>query len=171
VRVRVPAWAWLLGGGALLLVARRSSSSSGYSYGGPDWRGISRDPRLLVPTFAAKLELVFQRMRALGFDPCLYEGYRTPARAAQLEEKGTGIAKSLHSYGGAVDITSCSKGWSDPAFFQALGKVVESLGLTWGGRFSRGDMPHVQAVPADEPTQNAFRATVDRDAFVRRYIA
>lgn len=119
-----------------------------YTYGGPDFKSISRDPYRLVPAFADQLEKLFQRMRALGFDPLLYEAWRSPARAKELATKGTGIVDSMHIYGGAADIVSAKNLWSDPTFFKALGREAKALGLTWGGDFSDGaDMPHIQAVP------------------------
>lgn len=116
-----------------------------YSYGGPDFKDISRDPSLLVPAFADQLEKLFSAMRDLGFDPVLHEGYRSPARAKVLAATGAGIVDSMHIYGGAADIVSASSGWSDPAFFKALGREAKKLGMTWGGDFKDGT--HVQAMP------------------------
>lgn len=118
-----------------------------YTYGGPDYKGLSRDPSLLVPAFADQIEKLFQAMRARGFDPLLWEGWRSSVRAKDLSVKGTGIENSMHIYGGAVDIVSESKLWNDPKFFAALGQEAKKLGLTWGGDFSNDDMPHIQAVP------------------------
>lgn len=127
-----------------------------YSYGGPDFKGISRDPKLLVPAFADRLELLFQNMREVGFDPQLHEGWRSPERAKDLSKTGAGIDDSLHIYGGAADIISASKGWSDPTFFKALGREAKALGLTWGGDWKNVDSTHVQAVPV--MLQAQFRA-------------
>lgn len=146
------------------------ANNTKYTFGRKDTNGISRDPSLLLPAFADKIELLFAAMTKRGFDPCLWEGYRTPARAKQLATKGTGIIKSLHSYGAAVDIVSCSTKWSDPQFFKALGFEAEKLGLTWGGRFSKVDSTHVQAVPSDESIQNQLRASTDPNSFVKKYI-
>lgn len=170
------AWAWMACG-ALMIGAIVAAARPRYSYGGPDGpRGISRDPRKLIPTFAAKLETLFQRMRKLGFDPFLHEAYRTPERAAMLAKdpdgdgpkKAPGIKDSLHSYGAAVDIISCSRKWEHPSFFKALGRETKKLGLFWGGDF--GDADHIQAVPPTPVAQNGLRAARDRDAYVRRYI-
>lgn len=132
-----------------------------YSFGGEPLRGtIDRDPRKLIPSFAAKVETLFQRMRVLGFEPMLWEGYRSPERAAELAARGVGVATSMHCYGAAVDIVERTKLWSAPAsFWSALGEEAEALGLTWGGRFTRADKPHVQAVPVRE--QAALRALTD----------
>jgi peptidoglycan L-alanyl-D-glutamate endopeptidase CwlK len=165
-----PLWPWLVGGGLALLVVGSSSSTS--NIGGPDKNGISRDPSLLLPAFAAKLAELFRRLRALGFDPLLYEGYRTPERAMMLAEKGSGTIDTLHTYGAAADIVSQSKLWDHPQFFQALGREAEALGMTWGGRFkSRVDMPHVQAVSAIDEGRLRALAPSQRNAFVASRLA
>lgn len=170
-------WPWILAaaGGALLLF--RPSSTPGaavyagrYSFGEPDdiQKGLSRDPNRLLPSFARKVEVLFQRLRARGLDPMLNEAYRTPERARRLAQAGTGIADSMHSYGAAVDIVDRRLYWNAPAFFRALGEEAEALGLTWGGRFSRVDMPHVQAVPVK--AQNAIRASANPEAIAAEYL-
>lgn len=146
---RSPAF-WIGLGAAVAYLALHKRT---YSYGGPDFKDISRDPRLLVPAFADQLEKLFQAMRDLGFDPVLHEGYRSPARAKALAATGAGIVDSMHIYGGAADIVSASSGWSDPTFFKALGREAKKLGMTWGGDFKDKngkpdpDGTHVQAMP------------------------
>lgn len=146
-----------------------------FTYGGAPIRaGVDRDPKKLIPSFAKKLNVLFARMRAQGFDPMLWEGYRTPARADALATKGTGIHLSMHSYGAAADIVSESKLWNaSPAFWQALGREAKALNLTWGGDWTgdNHDAPHVQALTVGE--QNAFRAMGpnERSAFVTARLA
>lgn len=122
----------------------------------------------LLPTFRNKLYILFSRMRARGFDPILYEGLRTQARANELAAKGVGITNSIHIYGGAADIISEKNLWGAPkSFWDALGQETENLGMTWGGRFKRVDLPHVQIVTVAE--QNNFRQLADatsREAFL-----
>jgi len=139
--------AWVTAGVTLLYLATRGPK---YAFGGPNTATLNRDPRMLLPSFVARLNLLFARMRALGWDPYLNEGYRTPERAAELAKDGSGIVDSMHSYGAAADIRSESAGWSNPQFFVDLGRESEALGLTWGGHW--GDANHVQAVSvADQP--------------------
>lgn len=165
-------WAALGAGGLLLLV--RSDAAS-YSFGGaPLKAGVDRDPQKLLPGFARKLENVFQRMRARGYQPLLWEGYRTQARASQLATAGTGVDNSLHILGAAADIVDGSAApnyWKGgdalTSFWVALGEEAERAGLTWGGRFSKRDAPHVQAVSVKE--QNAFRAMTSAER--ERYVA
>jgi hypothetical protein len=160
---------WVFGGllsvGLLALrtarEARVTPAQSGYSFGGPPLRaGVDREPANLLPAFAAKVEKLFQAMRARGFEPLLWEGLRTPARAAKLAAGGTGSENSLHVLGGAVDVVDGSTApnyWTGaPGFWGALGVEAERLGLTWGGRRTRVDLVHVQAVPVAQ--QTAFRA-------------
>lgn len=98
----------------------------------------------------------------------LWEGYRTPERAKLLAAQGVGVADSMHSYGAAVDIVSRSKLWSDPAFFAVLGQEAEALGMTWGGRFSRVDRPHVQAVPY--AAERALKTSQNPESIIRSYL-
>lgn len=156
---------YALGAGVLGLLFFGNQS---YSYGGPPVRkGVDRDPDNLLPGFARKLETLFQRMRARGYDPMLWEGYRTPSRASQQAAEGDGIADSIHSYRAAADIVDGArwkKGldpWTNVAlgFWAALGQEAEKLGLTWGGRFTHTDNPHVQAPSVRQ--QIAFRAMTD----------
>jgi peptidoglycan L-alanyl-D-glutamate endopeptidase CwlK len=123
------------------------------------------DLEALQPEFRRKVEALITRMQADGFDPMIWETYRTPARAKLLSDRGTGakpradgsIPIGMHQLGLAVDIVSASKMWTPPAaFWAALGKHAEAIGLTWGGRWKRVDKPHVQAVPVKE--QEAKRA-------------
>lgn len=149
-------WLWIAGGVLLLL----AGGTAAYTFGGSELRkGIDRDPSKLLPGFAKKVEQLFQAMRKRGYKPLLWEGYRTPERAAMLAEKGTGIVDSMHSYGAAVDIVDESTApnyWTGaPGFWNALGEEAEKLGLTWGGRWKSVDRPHVQGITVAE--QTAFR--------------
>ena len=147
------AYIWGLGGVALLVLLADAGQSI---VGGADKGVVSRDPKLLLPAFRTKLELLFRRMEARGFDPMMHEGWRSPQRAAELARQKKGIVDSLHIYGAAADIISKKTAWSNPAFFKALGQEAEAIGLTWGGRFADVDSTHVQAVPGR--LENTFRA-------------
>lgn len=171
---------WVAGLG-LVAAATLASKTASYSYGRPDERGISRDPRLLLPSFAGRLELLFRRLRARRdpvtgqfFDPVLHEGFRTFERAKMLSEKpgSPGIPNSLHCYGAAADIISARDKWNNPRFFAALGEEAKRLRLTWGGDWADRDYPHVQAVPV--PAQDGLRRLADakaRDSYARRHLA
>ena len=90
-----------------------------------------------------RVRQILDRMRARGFDPQVFETYRTEERQAFLYGKGrtakelkkahidkkwaqpdlpkvTYTMQSLHRRRKAVDIISKSRHWSWPAFFKAL---------------------------------------------------
>jgi hypothetical protein len=148
-------------GAAALLLGGGAATYAVYTYGGlPIRLGVDRDPKKLLPGFAKKIETLMQRMRARGFEPELWEGRRSASRAKALSVVGTGVADSMHIYGAAVDIVDKNKLWNaSPAFWAALGEEAERLGLTWGGRWTKVDKPHVQAIAVSK--QNAFRAMTD----------
>lgn len=150
-------WA-AVGVGLLILLA---GGEAVYSYGGASLSpGVDNDPKKLLPGFAKKLEVLFQRMRARGFQPVLFEGYRTAERAKALAAKGTGIAASLHILGAAADIVDRSTYpdyWKGaPGFWTALRDEAEAIGLVSGARFSKPDIDHVQAIAVKDEV--AFRA-------------
>jgi len=137
-----------------------------------------RDMQLLLPSFRERVELVLERLRARGFDPVVWETYRSPARAKQLVARRRSRVRglSMHCYGAAVDIISESRKWSWPQFFNALGDEAKRLGLTWGGDWNANgiqedsdfDAVHIQAVPVR--LQDDFRALSndgERDRYVR----
>jgi hypothetical protein len=117
----------------------------------------------LLPSFGAKVQVLLYNMEQMGYDPILFEGYRTPARAKELAGKGLGIANSLHIYGAAADIISKSKLWSAPNdFWVALGNEAKKLGLVWGGDFPhKPDVDHVQAISVRE--ESRFRGLASND--------
>jgi len=161
---------WIIGGAGvvalLLLGGQGTREPASYSYGGVQLKpGIDRDPRNLDPAFASKLELVFQRMRARGFDPILWEGFRTEARAQELKKAGVGIYPSLHQYGLAADIVDRRLRWNAPrAFYDAIGYEADRLGLTWGGHWPKGDKPHVQGVTVADQRAVFARPAIQRAA-------
>jgi hypothetical protein len=116
---------------------------------------------------------LLRRLKADGHDPVLWEGFRTFARAEELQRRGSGIVKSMHCYGIAADIIDRFHRWNArPPFWAALGKHADDLGLEWGGTWQRVDRPHVQALPASldhwvrsaRPDQVAEKVSVHLDA-------
>jgi len=136
---------------------------------GPYMIGVDSDFSKLIPTFRDKVQTLIFRMNQNGFDAFMYEGFRTPERAAQLAQQGVGIANSLHTIGAAADIISISHMWNAPAsFWNTLGTEAKKLGLTWGGDFHKKDLDHVQAVSvAEEPNFRALASNFDRDNYLR----
>lgn len=143
---------------------RIATPPEGFSYGGEELRrGVSRDPQLLLPGFAAKVESLFQRLKQQGHDAMLWEGYRSTERAQRLSDRGTGIKLSMHCLGAAVDIVDAEAMWkATPEFWDAISDEAEALGLTVLYRNGRRiDRPHVQAVKVSD--QNRFRAMTDAE--------
>lgn len=72
------------------------------------------------------------------------EAYRTPEQAALNVKKGSGIKNSLHTQRLAVDFNLFINGEykTDSHDYLPLGEYWESLGGTWGGRFSKPDGNH-----------------------------
>ncbi len=143
--------------------------AEGFTYGGDEIRkGVSRDPALLLPAFAAKIEVLFQRLRKQDHDPLLWEGYRSPERAQALSDRGAGVKLSMHCLGAAVDIVHAEDHWSAGRdFWDAIGEEAESLGLLWGGKWRRRDFPHIQAVAVRD--QAKFRAMSEEER--REFVA
>ena len=154
---------------ALLLAKRGKRRSRGAGSGGSvDVAKVtSTDLGELLPDVRPRVEAVLAGLRSQGFDPRVYETYRSPERADYLKDKGVSKAgrASYHVKRRAVDIIDNrrdSKGdrilWGAPmhkgadterkakadAFFQALGRLVEANGGTWGGRWSFYDPAHGQ---------------------------
>lgn len=129
------------------------------------------DINLLLPSFRAKISVLIERMHARGFDPILFDTFRTPGEAEKYAKKGVGVKSSLHILGAAADIISKSQGWNWVEFYKALGEESNLLGLTWGGNFkTRLDYDHVQAIPVS--LQVAFKKLTSssaRDLFIKKY--
>ncbi|MDT3252754.1 M15 family metallopeptidase [Serratia sp. root2] len=79
-----------------------------------------------------------------GYRLTFGEAYRTPEQAKLNVQSGKGIANSLHTQRLAVDFNLFINGQyqTDSAAYTELGKFWESIGGSWGGRFSRPDGNH-----------------------------
>ena len=130
------------------------------------------DTALLVPAFWERLESALRALKGQGYHPLVWETLRSRARAEQLAAKGTGVADSMHLYGVAADVICGVHQWDcrrhHCGFFEAFGAAAEDAGLTWGGRWRRVDLPHVQAVPVRLQTALRRLPEGERDAFVRK---
>ncbi|MBQ5965480.1 M15 family metallopeptidase [Massilia sp. ZL223] len=124
----------------------------------PMLAGASRNWGLLHPDFSQRLLLAFKIMKEKhGYDMALLEGYRSPARQDQLAQAGGHVTnarafQSWHQYGLAADCAFLREGKlviseKDPwamRGYQLYGEVAESLGLTWGGRWTMMDFGHIE---------------------------
>jgi hypothetical protein len=109
--------------------------------------------RELNPAFAAKLEIFEAKLAAAGMSVPLVCGYRSAEEQARLYNIGRrGVAKervvtyakpgsSYHNFGLAADYWVASL---SPAKRLQFGRIAESLGLTWGGRWRMADIGHVE---------------------------
>jgi peptidoglycan L-alanyl-D-glutamate endopeptidase CwlK len=118
----------------------------------------SRNWGLLHPDFSQRLLLAFKIMKEKhGYEMALLEGYRSPARQDLLASMGGQVTnarafQSWHQYGLAADCAFWRDGKlviseKDPwamRGYQLYGEVAESLGLTWGGRWTMRDFGHTE---------------------------
>ena len=79
-----------------------------------------------------------------GYELTFGEAYRTPEQVALNAKNGSGIANSLHTKRLAVDLNLFKGGeyLKEGLDYTPLGEHWESLGGSWGGRFSRPDGNH-----------------------------
>ncbi|WP_426195178.1 M15 family metallopeptidase [Massilia sp. DWR3-1-1] len=118
----------------------------------------SRNWQLLQPDFSQRLLMAFKIMKDRhGYEMALLEGYRSPARQNLLASMGSSVTnagafQSWHQYGLAADcafwrdgklIISEKDPWAMRGY-QLYGEVAESLGLTWGGRWTMMDFGHAE---------------------------
>jgi peptidoglycan L-alanyl-D-glutamate endopeptidase CwlK len=118
----------------------------------------SRNWALLHADFSQRLLLAFRIMKEKhGYEMALLEGYRSPARQDLLAKMGgnvtnAGAFQSWHQYGLAADCAFWRDGKlviseKDPwamRGYQLYGEIAESLGLTWGGRWTMMDFGHTE---------------------------
>lgn len=102
------------------------------------------------PSYKQRLLMVFKIMKERhGYEMVLLEGYRSPERQTRLSgNTATTLAKayqSYHQFGLAADVAFKRDGkvviserdpWAWKGY-QLYGVVAESVGLTWGGRWTR----------------------------------
>jgi peptidoglycan L-alanyl-D-glutamate endopeptidase CwlK len=124
----------------------------------PKLADASRNWGLLHPDFSQRLLLAFRIMKEKhGYEMALLEGYRSPARQDMLAGLGGQVTnarafQSWHQYGLAADCAFWRDGKlviseKDPwamRGYQLYGQVAESLGLTWGGRWTMMDFGHTE---------------------------
>ncbi|MDB5961433.1 MAG: Peptidase [Massilia sp.] len=118
----------------------------------------SRNWQLLNPDFSQRLLLAFKIMKEQhGYEMALLEGYRSPERQNRLASMGSSVTnagafQSWHQYGLAADCAFWRDGKlviseKDPwamRGYRLYGEVAESLGLTWGGRWTMMDFGHTE---------------------------
>lgn len=118
----------------------------------------SRDWALLDADFRQRLLLSFRIMeREHGYPMVMLEGYRSPERQNELARMGSSVTharayQSYHQFGLAADAAFVRNGKiviseQDPwamRGYTLYGRVAESVGLKWGGRWKLLDLGHVE---------------------------
>lgn len=111
------------------------------------------DPYKLLPLVARKVLELIGLAEEAGTPIRITEGYRSPARQAELYAQGrtkpgkivtnAKPGESIHQYGCAFDIVFTKTGYEGN--WDKIGQLGKSLGFTWGGDFkSIKDRPHFE---------------------------
>ena len=113
----------------------------------------------LHPDIKSKVkEFIIRAEKELGIKLRVTAALRTWAEQSTLYKQGRTTAgkivtsakagQSYHNYGLAIDVVEIKNGkalWNNPNW-KKIGQLGESIGFTWGGRWTRGknDKPHFQ---------------------------
>lgn len=112
-----------------------------------------------APRFSAACDRIITDMADRGHAVKAFETIRTPERQRYLFgfgrvwDDGRGdvtkvdnVFEGWHIYGVAADLVQDdATPWIAPmAFWNDLGRIAESHGCTWGGRWKQLDLPHIQ---------------------------
>lgn len=111
---------------------------------------MSRDLTLLHPALYKKWIELQELCKAQDLLIKNTSTVRTAAEQAECVAKGTSSVSyphSHHNWGTAVDF--CRNDGTgayntEGRFFERVGAIAESIGLIWGGSFSKPDRPHLQ---------------------------
>jgi hypothetical protein len=107
----------------------------------------NNDPNSLESYVADRFKVLYERMRARGFDPEMFEAKRSKLRQFWLygygrwhhigQPKKTWTLLSRHIPGKAADTVSKSRWWDWPEFFTALIEEGSRLSLFPAGKSER----------------------------------
>ena len=137
----------------------KPSSTSKYKYA-PDRKQITVDDvdysvmgayasqiKLLRPEMQRKVEKMFIYAQEQGWKMTITSGYRSTKKQAALYDKWikgeydvpvvAAPGTSRHEFGCAVDISITCKGKNSDNLAKEMGKYGESIGLRWGGSWSK----------------------------------
>lgn len=118
----------------------------------------SRDLKELHPHVAALAQQFVDRCKAKGIDVLITSTYRDSESQDALYAQGrtkpgrivtnAKAGQSWHNWRCAFDFVPIVNGkaqWEDTATFERCGKIAESLGLEWAGRWTRfRELAHCQ---------------------------
>lgn len=114
------------------------------------------DLRALPVGMRVQAECVIDRLKAGGWDPKVYETWRSQRRVAYLYSfgrtrpgrivtKASNPLNAPHFWGYGVDIVHRTRLWNHPRFFYWVGQHAEACGLVAGAFWkSFPDPPHIQ---------------------------
>jgi len=126
------------------------------------------DINSLEAPFKSAIVWMIYLIEKQGLPLIVYETYRGPKRQEELKKRGASKAaagQSPHNHGLACDfvldtnrVKTQEREWNGKMYkdawdyetpeakatYDALGRLAESLGLEWGGRWDFIDVPHVQ---------------------------
>lgn len=114
---------------------------------------VRAELHLLEPSLRVSVEAVLEDLRGGGFNPRVFETWRSPERQAVLFRRGASKARvSQHSAtdasgrpaSRAVDIIDRDAGWKSESFFDLLAGSAERHGLESGHRWKWRDSAHIQ---------------------------
>lgn len=125
----------------------------------------SRDITDLMPEVAAMAAALVAACEAAGIQLVITSTYRDSESQDQLYSIGRTQpgrivtrargGQSLHNYGVAFDVVPVIAGkaiWNDMALWQRVGRLGESVGLEWAGRWQRfREYPHFQCTGGRSP--------------------
>lgn len=88
--------------------------------------------------FARMVARLLLQAEDMGYEVTFSEAYRDPEWAKEMARRGKGIANSLHTERLAIDLNLFKDGkyLSSSEDHRPLGEWWESIGGTWGGRFT-----------------------------------
>jgi D-alanyl-D-alanine carboxypeptidase len=115
----------------------------------------------LQPTLQPLAQALIDRAQAQGINLTVVQGYRSPAQQQALYTSGAGVTNapalmSYHNYGLAFDVVpqeyASQSDWNpNGPLWPVIGQIGESIGLEWGGRWSKPDRPHFQIPESAAP--------------------
>lgn len=129
---------------------------------------MSRKLNDLEPEFRRTAVELIARIVEAGIAVMIVDTLRTPEEHAANLAKGVSWTKhSLHLIGRAIDLAPYEQyqlhgpdklNWNadDPIWLQ-MGKIGESMGLVWGGRWQQKDMGHFEPPRRSDLTPPAPR--------------
>ena len=102
------------------------------------------------------IEFINRSEKKLGIQLRVFSAYRSFEEQNELYAKGrtapgnivtyAQAGESYHNFGLAIDVVEIVNNkavWKNPNW-PKIGKIGESLGFTWGGRWKMKDLPHFQ---------------------------